>query len=120
MSTPPPPTSPFFTQTPAEAAAATARATAARAKAAAAAETATQLAALAAQEADAVATGDTALTLAAAPLGAPGVTAPVRVATPAVAAVGVGLGFYVEANSLAEAAALAAERAKDLGSRGGE
>jgi hypothetical protein len=97
-----------------EAAATAARAAAAAARLAVASETAARLADLAAAE-EALGGGHSPLRLEAVPVGAPGVTAPATVDTPAVAAVAVGLGFYVEAASLREAADLAAARARVLG-----
>jgi len=103
---------------PGEAAAVAARAAAIAARASAAADTAFHLAELASQERAALAEGRPTLTLPAAPRGAPRVTAPASVAVPAVTAVAIGLGFFVEAG-LAEAAELAAERARALGAGGG-
>lgn len=62
----------------------------------------------------------TPLRLAAAPVGPPGVTAPATLDSPAVAAVAVGLGFYVEAANLEEAAELAAQRVRALEEGGGD
>lgn len=99
--------------TPADGAAARAAAAAAD-RLATARDTAARLADLAAAE-----KAGLTLRLDAAPVGPPGVTAPATVDTPAVAAVAVGLGFYVEAISLEEAAELAAQRVRALENGGG-
>jgi hypothetical protein len=101
-----------FTPPDTERTATAALAAAAADRAAVAVDTAARLAELAAAE-KALAPGE-ALRVEAAPVGTAGVTAPATVDSPGVAAVAVGLGFYVEAASMDEAAQLAARRASEL------